>query len=275
MDIEWDPALAVKYKRRMSQIVQLAGEMLNISSDEEKPIDKWIISRLNHRINTVTNLMDDYKIRDASIEIFYETYSDINWWLRRGGSNKEVALQILGCWVRMMSPFTPHLAEELYQKVSGLHVFVSLADYPEFDKNSINRKAEIEEEMLKELIDNLRNILELTKRKPNKIHLYIAPEWMRELYNAISGDMKMSELMKNPDMRAHGAEIAGIMKKTFKTNIPDVVLTLEEEYGALTDAKEFIEKEFGCGFEIQKEVTYDPEKKSVYSRPMKQGIFIE
>ena len=175
----------------------------------------------------------------------------------------------------MISPFTPHLAEELYEKIPGSSGFVSLANYPEFDKNSINRKAEIEEDMLKELIDNLRNILELTKKTPGKIHLYLAPEWMRGLYNAISCDMKMSELMKNPDMRAHGAEIAGIMKKTFKSNIPEVVLTLEEEYGALTDAKEFIEQEFGCGFEIQKEVTYDPEKKSVYSRPMKQGIFIE
>ncbi len=273
MDIEWDPALAVKYKRRMSQIVQLAGEMLNISSDEEKPIDNWIISRLNHRINNVTNLMDDYKLRDASIEIFYETYSDINWWLRRGGSNKEVALQILGCWVKMISPFTPHLAEELYEKIPGSSGFVSLANYPEFDKNSINRKAEIEEDMLKELIDNLRNILELTKKTPGKIHLYLAPEWMRGLYNAISCDMKMSELMKNPDMRAHGAEIAGIMKKTFKSNIPEVVLTLEEEYGALTDAKEFIEQEFGCGFEIQKEVTYDPEKKSVYQKTYEAGNF--
>ena len=83
----------------------------------------------------------------------------------------------------------------------------------------------------------------------------------------------MGEIMQNPQLRAHGKEIAQIMKS--KREIPAVVLTPDEEHRFLVDAKSFMEREFSLEIEIQEEVTHDPEGKAQYASPMKPGVYIE
>ncbi|PKP54377.1 MAG: leucine--tRNA ligase, partial [Candidatus Altiarchaeales archaeon HGW-Altiarchaeales-3] len=160
-------------------------------------------------------------------------------------------------------------------ELEGNEGFISLAKYPVFDENKINKKVEVEEDMLKELMENLRNILSLTKQTPEKIYFYLAPEWMRKLYAAIGEGKQMKDVMKDPEMRPHGAEIGKIMKRTFKSNIPGIVMGLDEEYEYLSSVCEFLEKEFKCKFDVQKVISHDPEGKAGYAKPMKPGIFVE
>jgi len=62
----------------------------------------------------------------------------------------------------------------------------------------------------------------------------------------------MKQIMSDPEMKSHGQEISGIMHKFRREEIPEMVLTLDDEYETLKGAQGFFEKEFGARIDLQK-----------------------
>ena len=62
--------------------------------------------------------------------------------------------RLVSIWMRMMSPITPHTAEELWES-RGEKGFVSIAPYPECDQNYIDPKAEIAEQYLESVLGDI------------------------------------------------------------------------------------------------------------------------
>ncbi len=125
---------------------------------ETSELDKWIISELNQLIIDVDTALDGYNPTEAGrkIESFVNDLS--NWYVRRSrrrfwrsenDSDKQSAYTTLyTCLVtlsKLLAPFTPFLAEELYQNLVG-SVFpeapdsVHLADFPEADESKIDEQ---------------------------------------------------------------------------------------------------------------------------------------
>jgi len=121
-------------------------------------LDKWIISDLNQLITDVDSGLETYNPTDAGrkIEGFVDSLS--NWYVRRSrrrfwksenDADKLSAYQTLyNCLVtlsKLLAPFTPFLAEELYQNlvVNGQAVkyitSVHLTDFPAADATLIDR----------------------------------------------------------------------------------------------------------------------------------------
>ncbi len=119
-------------------------------------LDRWIISELNQLTIDVDTALDGYSPTEAGrkIEVFVDALS--NWYVRRSrrrfwksenDADKLAAYHTLyRCLVtlsKLMAPFTPFLAEELYQNLV-CSVFpeapesVHLADFPVADKNQID-----------------------------------------------------------------------------------------------------------------------------------------
>jgi len=89
-------------------------------------LDKWIESRLNELIISSTKKLEDYKLFDPArnIEDFINDLS--TWYLQcsreriKGGGNKEAKQTlyfVLKELSKIMAPFTPFYAEDLYQKL--------------------------------------------------------------------------------------------------------------------------------------------------------------
>ena len=111
--------------------------------DVANPLDKWIVSRL-HQLNTeVTTHMDAYNIPDAMSPILPFIEDASNWFVRRSrrrfwksedDGDKADAYRTLHYVLLklsvIMAPFTPFLAEELYQKMGGGSESVHLLDWP-------------------------------------------------------------------------------------------------------------------------------------------------
>ena len=78
----------------------------------------------------------------------------------------------------MLSPFCPHIAEELWEK-SGGKGFVSLADWPKADEKKINEKIEQMEKNFEKIVGDINNVLKIVKEKQGeegeKVHLYVVP----------------------------------------------------------------------------------------------------
>jgi len=124
----------------------------------QSELDKWIISELNQLIIDVDTALDGYNPTEAGrkIESFVNDLS--NWYVRRSrrrfwksenDADKQSAYTTLyECLVtlsKLLAPFTPFLAEELYQNLVG-SVFpeapdsVHLADFPVVDVTKIDKQ---------------------------------------------------------------------------------------------------------------------------------------
>ncbi len=124
----------------------------------EAELDKWILSELNQLIIDVDAALTDYNPTDAGrkIETFVDSLS--NWYVRRSrrrfwksenDADKLSAYNTLyNCLVtlaKLLAPFTPFIAEELYQNLV-LSVFtdalasVHLTDYPTGDESKIDKQ---------------------------------------------------------------------------------------------------------------------------------------
>ncbi len=89
-------------------------------------------------------------------------------------------------FLKMLSVFAPHIAEELWEKLGNKN-FVSLSDWPKFDENKIDEKLQLAEKNVEKTIEDVLNILKIVKEKENKegekIYIYVIPNEL-ENYNA-------------------------------------------------------------------------------------------
>jgi len=78
----------------------------------------------------------------------------------------------------------------------------------------------------------------------------------------------MPIIMKNQEFRKYGKEIPKLINEIMKIGIKPVI----DEVAVLNDAKEFLEKEFGCEVIINGE---DKANKKRFAIPHKVAIYME
>ena len=125
------------------------AEVENIDSDDLKldpknPLDIWIVSRIYQLRDEITEGMEEYNIPKALEGVLPFIDDMSNWFVRRSrrrfsknddAEDKKNAFAtlyyILVCLSKLLAPFTPFLAEELYQKMTGKNESVHLLSWPE------------------------------------------------------------------------------------------------------------------------------------------------
>lgn len=111
--------------------------------DLTNPLDKWIVSRVHQLNQHVTKHMDAYNLPEAMSDILPFIDDASNWYVRRSrrrfwksvdDGDKADAYRTLHYVLLklsvIMAPFTPFLAEELYQNLGGGNESVHLLDWP-------------------------------------------------------------------------------------------------------------------------------------------------
>jgi isoleucyl-tRNA synthetase len=121
---------------------EFKGDLSDPSEDLENPLDQWIISRVHQLNQEVEAHMDGYDVPNAVKPILPFIEDASNWYVRRSrrrfwksgdDTDKNNAYRTLHYVLvqlsQIMAPFTPFLAEELYQKLTGGES-VHLLDWP-------------------------------------------------------------------------------------------------------------------------------------------------
>ncbi len=113
-------------------------------------LDQWIIARLNQVIEQVTTGMESYELDKAlrPLDLFVDDIS--TWYLRRSRDRikdgdkeaKQTLYYVLKVTARVLAPFTPFIAEEIWQKLktSSEAESVHLTEWPEksaYDQENI------------------------------------------------------------------------------------------------------------------------------------------
>ena len=117
-----------------------AGKLI---SDLKNPLDRWILARLYEVKAEIIAGMSEYNIPKALAGVLPFIDDLSNWFVRRSRrrfwksedeeDKKEAYWTLYTVLVRIamiLAPFTPFLAEELYQKMTGSDTSVHLLDFP-------------------------------------------------------------------------------------------------------------------------------------------------
>jgi len=136
---------------------EFKGDKLVAPKKLENPLDAWIVARLYQLRNEVTDGMEKYNLPLATAGILPFIDDLSNWFVRRSrrrfwksesGSDKAEAYEtlhfVLSYLALIMAPFTPFLAEELWQNMMGGES-VHLQDWPKAGK--------VDEDAIKKMAD--------------------------------------------------------------------------------------------------------------------------
>ncbi len=289
-DADWRKADVESTRKQVERFHRMAFDIIRAEVEGElKLIDRWMLSKLQYRIQETADALNKVQTRRAVQNAFYLLMNDMKWYERRGGT--AARKEMLKTWVRLMAPFTPHICEEIEEELGG--GFISLSQFPHVDRSIIDKGAELGEEITGNTLRDIEEILRLIKIKPKRVVLYTTASWKKDvLKKALSMkknkslEMKslMNVLMSEPAMRAHAREVPKFAQKVItdiqgmEEDLLNALLEVEfDEISALNEAKGFLSGAVECNIEIYSADApeYDPQGKSRLASPMRPAIYIE
>jgi len=144
--------------------------------------DKIILSKLNTLIKNFDDYMGGFSYNTALTRVM----EFVNYLLKyKSNISKKVYNEVLKNIILIVSPFIPHVCEEMWSKIGGKG-FVSLAKWPKYDAKKIDRKSEEMENMLEKTVEDIRNIINIVKIKPKKVVLYVLPKEKKIFLDSVS-----------------------------------------------------------------------------------------
>jgi len=152
----------------------------NLKKDELSPLDSWIIHQLNKTIKAVTLNMDKYDFNAASSHLYNFVYDDFcsNYLemskvsLNSGNLKvKDITEQVLYIClkdiIRLIYPYTPFIAEELYLNLPEHKESIMVESYPLIYKDLEENKYLGDIDLLFSMIRDVRNYKITNKIAPN------------------------------------------------------------------------------------------------------------
>ena len=149
-----------------------------VDYENREEIDKWLLSKYNKLVKSVTESYDKYNLNEVLKNITQFVSDDLsNWYIRRNrdrfwsseldNSKKSVYIttyEVLEGLCRLCAPVIPYVTEEIYTKLTG-EESVHLADMPTYNESLINENIESRMDLVRSLISIGRYVREETKIK--------------------------------------------------------------------------------------------------------------
>ncbi|UCB42842.1 MAG: valine--tRNA ligase [Dehalococcoidales bacterium] len=165
---------------------------LEIKRDQLPMEDRWILSRLNRTIASVTELLEEFQFGEALRQIHDFLWGEFcDWYIElsknRLGTNESVSplpvlIHALETSLRLLHPYMPFITEELWQHLKQRlpadwqeAESIMIAPYPTTDESAADPEAERVMEAVIELVRSIRNIRAEHKVEPARwieAHVY-------------------------------------------------------------------------------------------------------
>ncbi|MAG47840.1 leucine--tRNA ligase [archaeon] len=161
---------------------------------------KSLESKLNKTIIDIYEDIENFRYNYAVIKIreLFDSFEE------------EINKKDLESFIKILSPFCPHISEELWEKL-GNKTFISKESWPKADKTKINKKFEEQEKISNNLINDIIHVVNIIKSKgkqPGKVYVYVIPKELT-LYNKEYLEKKLNitlEIYSVADPKKHDPE---------------------------------------------------------------------
>ena len=253
-----------------------------------RPIDEWLLSKLQGVIREATEALEGFETRTASQAAFYAMEEHLRWYRRRADLDREGARwtlrHVLSRRLRLLAPFTPFLANELHEQLAGESA--EDAGWPAVDESREDPTVEVRESLVESLTDDINDIVDVTGTDPDVVRVYTAADWKRSVFEQVvetgpDVGAVMSEVMSDPDLRERGNEVNDLVQELveFVREQEDDRLAILEgtaEATVYADAVGFYEREFDADVRVLDETgAEDPGDKAGDAVPFRPAIHIE
>ena len=263
-----------------------------------EPEDIWIQSRLSKLISEVTESMEKMRLRESLHHILYGFDSELQWYMKRANAKNRndisgVLNKILTTRVSMISPFAPHIAEEMWEKL-GNSEMVSKSSWPKQEEQTDDTSVQ-NESLLSSVMNDISNIIKVTKIVPKTITIYTADNWKSKAYHKIlsgvnSGETNVGIFIKELISQKETENVKkdpDFVKKTLKDILSEPTELRKTKINAgevdesiliSNELSSLIEADYGIKLQVFSEndsEKYDPKNKARMARPYKPAILIE
>ena len=140
-------------------------------SGEKSVADKWILTRLNETIETVTRLADKYEFGEVGRILYNFIWDDFcDWYIEMAKlplygedeaakkTTRSILAYVLDNTMRLLHPFMPFITEEIWQNLPHEGESITVAAWPEVDSSLTDDAAAEEMKLLVDIIRAVRNI---------------------------------------------------------------------------------------------------------------------
>jgi valyl-tRNA synthetase len=210
-------------------------------SGEKSVADKWILTRLNETIESVTELAEKYEFGEVGRYLYNFIWDDFcDWYIEMAKlplygedeqakkTTRSILAYVLDQTMRLLHPFMPFLTEEIWQHLPHNGKSITVAAWPitkaehQFDEASADMK------LLVELIRSVRNIRnEVNTPMSKQIELYIKTS-SEEIAGRLDSNRHYIERFTNPSTLEIGTEVKSINKAmTAVISGAELILPLE------------------------------------------------
>ncbi|HUP64500.1 MAG TPA: valine--tRNA ligase [Thermoanaerobaculia bacterium] len=210
-----------------------------IVREDLRPVERWILSRLNSTTQQVNRSLSAFRFDDAANAIYQFFWHEFCDWyiemakpvlLERAGDKKTLAqarrvlLEVLDRSLRLLHPFMPFITEEIWLKLGGVEPSIMVASYPVAEEVLEDPGGERLVVMIQQIVTAVRNVRAERGYSPKdrfKLHLQV-----RDLRNARG--IKGSEYLLIELARLDGLEInAGIPDNAHRDQIGGIEIGIE------------------------------------------------
>ncbi len=297
-DADFNQEAVKGIKNKLENMLEECSKYRSSNNVKLEQEDKWIKSKTEQLVLKTTASIQKMRLREALHFILYEFESDLQWYMKRALAKKrndfpEILHDIFSTRISMMSPFAPYAAEEMWSRLGNTGI-VSKSSWPVYHEDMVDFESIQSENLLQKTVEDIKNIIKVTKITPNKITIYTSAQWKVKAYqkilsSVVAGEINIGSLIKSLISDKETEEIKkdpDFVKKT----VNDILSESQEEresknkIGLIDEKKIFVElnslvqAEFGITSQVFSESDqdkYDPKNKSRTARPYKPAILIE
>ncbi len=273
----------------IQRAIALIDELRESAVDRETGLaDRWLLSMVKLLANDVGRDLENVRIRSAAIKVFGRIPQIVEEYLSIVEKpSKRVVNEVIDIWLRLLAPFTPFIAEELWSSVNGKG-YVSVAEWPSFDEKEIDFEAVGALRIVERVVEDIKNIARATKRtKIGRVVVYAHPATTCEAVKLAIDGKSIREvgeaLIKAGVPKDKAFRIAQRLLKISRelSDFDKYVLrkTCIDELAVLKDFSTYIAKKV-CADSVEILSALDPEAPDLGGKkssaiPTKPGIYIE
>ena len=186
-------------------MMNMSDEITDSNFDVEKLHyeDKWILSKLQKVIKSITEKIEKYDIGLAADDIYDFIWSDFcDWYIEivkpvlysddveEKTNTVKVLLYVLENILKLLHPFMPYITEEIWQALPNREAALIVSKWPEYKEELVFEKEERATEYIENAIREIRNArseMNIENSKKSNTLVYTKDPEVKEIFQELKG----------------------------------------------------------------------------------------
>jgi len=273
-----------KMLQRVDRLVTQNKDLLTeevADSNMERLEDRIVGSRIQRTVEEVDSHFEEYEFNLAANKI--DRLLTKLFWYEQQDPEPKVFSEGVRKLIKMLSPFSPHITEEIWQEELGNSSFLINADWPETNTVLVDEDAEAIDQYFDRVSSDIREVEQIIGSEPEKIRVISAADWKYGAFQKIDDALEdtndvgriMGEVL-DEELKQHAESVKQNVIDAIENpgKFRDQFMSESVEKEAVEVNKDRWEKEFDAEVVIETEEESSDEKAS-RAEPGRPAIVME